>query len=142
MIGGPGVVVEVDETFIGGVKNAAVKGRSPYGKAIVAIAVEAHDKGAGRVRLARIPDTKAGTLLDFIFANVQPASIVHTDGYHAYDEIRHYGYVHRVTNMSAVDSDAAHVAMPHAHRSSPTPTRQMSDLRCSITASARSPRAL
>lgn len=40
MIGGPGVVVEVDETFIGGVKSAKVKSRSPFGKAIVVIAVE------------------------------------------------------------------------------------------------------
>jgi transposase-like protein len=116
MIGGPGVVVEVDETFIGGVKSAAVKGRSPFGKAIVVIAVEAHERGAGRVRLARIPDTKAETLLDFIFANVKPGSVISTDAYHAYGEIRHYGYLHRVTNLSAVDAERGHVAMPNAHR--------------------------
>jgi transposase-like protein len=116
MIGGPGVVVEVDETFIGGVKTAAVKGRSPHGKAIVVIAVEAHEKGAGRVRLARIPDTTADTLEDFIALNIQRGSIIHTDGHTAYGDISRYGYGHRVTNMSAADAEVAHVAMPHAHR--------------------------
>lgn len=116
MIGGPGVVVEVDETFIGGVKTAKVKGRSPFGKAIVVIAVESHDKGAGRVRLARIPDTTTNSLEDFICANVQRGSIIHTDAHVGYRDISRYGFGHRVTNMSAADAEDAHVAMPHAHR--------------------------
>ena len=116
MIGGPGVVVEVDETFIGGVKTAAVKGRSPFGKAIVIIAVEAHERGAGRVRLARIPDTKADTLFNFLAENVKRGSIISTDGYAGYNEVRHYGWIHRVTNLSAVDAEDAHVALPNCHR--------------------------
>ena len=116
LIGGPGVVVEVDETFIGGVKTAKVKGRSPFGKAIVCIAVEAHQRGAGRVRLARIPDTTTNSLEDFITANVQRGSIIHTDGFIGYRDISRYGYQHRVSVMSHDDTEDAHVAMPHAHR--------------------------
>ena len=116
MIGGPGIVVEVDETFIGGVKTAATKGRSPYGKAIVMIACEAHERGAGRVRLARVPNTTADTLHEFITDNVKRGSIISTDAYGGYSEIRHYGYSHKVTNMSALDADPAHVTMPNAHR--------------------------
>lgn len=116
LIGGPGVVVEVDETFVGGVKTAAVKGRSPFGKAIVVIAVEAHEKGAGRVRLARIPDTTTNSLEDFITANVQRGSIIHSDGFIGYRDISRYGYGHHVSVMSAADAEDAHVAMPHAHR--------------------------
>lgn len=116
LIGGPGQVVEVDETFIGGVKTSAVKGRSPFGKAIVVIAVEAYETGPGRVRLARVPDTTANTLEDFIIANVKRGSIIHTDGLKSYGDISRYGYTHRITNMSAVEAEAAHVSMPNAHR--------------------------
>jgi transposase-like protein len=116
LIGGPGVVVEVDETFIGGVKTAKVKGRSPFGKAIVVIAVEAHEKGAGRVRIGRIPDTTTNSLEDFITANIQRGSIIHTDGFIGYRDISRYGYGHHVSVMSADDAEDAHVAMPHAHR--------------------------
>lgn len=92
------------------------KGRSPHGKAIVIIAVEARERSAGRVRLARIENTTADSLLDFIETNVQRGSIIHTDGFSAYNDIGRYGWVHRVTNMSAADAEEAHVAMPHAHR--------------------------
>ena len=116
MIGGPGVVVEVDETFVGGLSNAKTKGRSPHGKAIVVIAVEAHERGAGRVRLGRVKDTTAETLIDYVLANVKRGSIIHTDGLTSYNDIGKYQYTHVVTNMSDRDTPAAHVAMPHAHR--------------------------
>ena len=116
MIGGPGFVVEVDETFIGGVKTAATKGRSPFGKAIVVMAVEAHEHGAGRVRLARVKDTTLDTLTDFVLSNVQRGSIIHTDAWNGYNDIGRYSYQHVITNMSDPDTEDAHVAMPHAHR--------------------------
>jgi len=116
MIGGPGVIVEVDETFVGGVKSAKVKGRSPFGKAIVVIAVEAHEHGAGRVRLARVPNTTADTLTEFVLDNVKRGSIIHTDAFASYNDIGKYNYSHTVTSMSDPDTPDAHVAMPHAHR--------------------------
>lgn len=116
MIGGPGVVVEVDETFIGGVKTAKVKGRSPLGKAIVVVAVESRERDAGRVRLARVANTKAETLHDFILDNVARGSILHTDAFSGYNGISRYGYNHTVINMSSAEALDAHVTMPHAHR--------------------------
>lgn len=121
MIGGPGVVVEVDETFIGGIKTKKAGGRSPHGKAIVVIAVEAHGRTgerlkAGRLRLARVPDTKAETLIEFILDNVARGSIIHTDAFGSYSSISRYGYQHEVTNMSDPEAEDAHVTMPHAHR--------------------------
>ena len=48
--------VEVDETFIGGVKPGK-RGRGAHGKALVAVAVEClNPKGFGRCRLRTIPD--------------------------------------------------------------------------------------
>ena len=116
MIGGPGVVIEVDETFVGGVKSAKVKGRSPHGKAIVVIAVEAHEHGAGRVRLARVKDTTADTLTEFVLDNVKRGSIIHTDAFGGYNDIGKLNYRHVITNMSDPETADAHVAMPHAHR--------------------------
>src|SRR5450756_956840 len=49
MIGGPGKVVEVDETIVGGVRSGQ-SGRHVGHKIIVVIAVEVEGKGAGRVR--------------------------------------------------------------------------------------------
>ena len=43
--------VEVDETFIGGVKTGGKRGRGAAGKAYVVIAVESKEKGFGRCRL-------------------------------------------------------------------------------------------
>ena len=54
--------VEVDESYVGGVAPAK-PGRGAEKKAIVAIAVEKRGRGMGRVRLARIPDTSADSLL-------------------------------------------------------------------------------
>lgn len=116
LIGGPGIVVEVDETFVGGIKSARVKGRSPHGKAIVAIAVESYEKGPGKVRLARIPDTKADTLTEFVLANAARGSTVHTDAYAGYTDIGRYHYSHVVTNMSSENALDAHVTMPCCHR--------------------------
>lgn len=43
--------VEVDETFLGGVKHGA-RGREPGGNAIIAVAVESRGTGPGKVRSA------------------------------------------------------------------------------------------
>ena len=112
MIGGPGKTVEVDETFIGGIKLARAGGRSPHGKAIVGIAVEAN----GRVRLERLPNTSKDTLTEFVLGNVERGSEVHTDAWAGYNDLGRHSYRHVITNMSSEGALDAHVAMPHAHR--------------------------
>jgi hypothetical protein len=97
MIGGPGATVEIDETFIGGIKGIKAGGRSPHGKAIVAIAVESN----GRVRLARLPNTTRETLTEFVLSNVERGSEVHTDAWGGYNDVGRYDYRHVVTNMSS-----------------------------------------
>lgn len=116
MIGGPGTTVEVDETFIGGVKHKSSGGRSPHGKAIVAIAAQSRRGGVAKVRLARIPDTTLPVLTEFVLDNVQRGSEVLTDAWGGYNDIGKYAYSHVVTNMSSRDALDAHVSMPAAHR--------------------------
>lgn len=112
-IGGPGETVEVDETFVGGIRSKARGGRSPVGKAVVAIAVDA---GPGRVRLERLPNTEKDTLTEFVLSNVERGSIVHTDAYSGYNDLGRFDFRHTLTNMSSADALDAHVSMPHAHR--------------------------
>ena len=72
-------VVEVDETLVGG----RVKGRENWAenKHWVAGAIER----GGRVRLARIPDVKKGTLQRFIDETVSPdAEAIYTDELRSY----------------------------------------------------------
>jgi len=116
MIGGQGFTVEVDETFIGGVRSTARGGRSPIGKAVVGIAVDARKGGPGRVRLERLPNTEKDTLTEFVLANVERGSEVHTDAWAGYNDIGRFNYSHVITNMSSAGALDAHVTMPNAHR--------------------------
>ena len=107
--------VEVDETYVGGVESG-VHGRETYTKAVVAIAVEVQDPaGFGRVRLGRVPDVSAASLVPFVCAMVAPGSIVRTDGWRAYNQLATEGYRHERTVLQA-SGDPAHVAMPGVHR--------------------------
>src|SRR5450759_5496057 len=114
MIGGPGKVVEVDETIIGGVRSGQ-SGRHVGHKIIVVIAVEVEGRGAGRVRMARIPNMTKDTLTGFILDNIGRGSIVRTDGWIGYFAVGRYRFQHEVTNVSA-SGDPANVVFPHVHR--------------------------
>lgn len=74
--------VEVDETYIGGVEPG-VRGRKTVKKAIVVIAAEKDGKGIGRIRLGRVRDVSAASLLPFVSKAIEPGAEVHTDGWSA-----------------------------------------------------------
>jgi len=107
-------IVEVDETLIGGVKPGK-RGRGADGKVLVAIGVEVHESGPGRVRMRRITDASADTLTDFVLDHVARGAEVHTDAWGGYNDIGRYRFRHVVTNISA-SGDPAHVVMPEVHR--------------------------
>jgi len=107
-------IVEVDETLIGGVKPGK-RGRAADGKVLVAIGVEVHESGPGRVRMRRITDASADTLTDFVLDHVARGAEVHTDAWGGYNDIGRYRFRHVVTNISA-SGDPAHVVMPEVHR--------------------------
>src|SRR4051794_11971443 len=73
-VGGPGEVVEIDETYVGG---ASGKGRGNYrdGKTLVMGFLER----TGDLMTKVIPDNRKTTLLPEINRNVIPGSTVHTD---------------------------------------------------------------
>lgn len=70
--------IEVDETFIGGVKQGGKRGRGAV-KSIAVIAIELIEpKGFGRVRMRHVPDASGASLVPFVRDVVAPGSIVHT----------------------------------------------------------------
>src|SRR5579872_5483544 len=74
--------VEVDDTWVGGTQAGLRGSRQLKGRkaALVLVAVEKRGRGTGRARMAVIPDFKSSTLLGFLKQNVEPGSIVYTDG--------------------------------------------------------------
>ena len=118
-------VVEVDESVIG---------RSPPNRtsdteqkqrlaekvkalqSIVVIAVEVKEpKGFGRIRLRRVSDTSAASVLPFVKDSIEPGSLVRTDGSWAYHKLTKHGY-RRDRNVMLDSDDPAHVSMPAVHR--------------------------
>ena len=107
--------VEVDETFVGGVKPGK-RGRGAAGKALVVVAVEIlSPKGFGRCRLRIIPNAQALTLRSVLLECVEPGSIVVTDGFKSYTPATMEGYRHHPVTV-ALSGDPAHASLPGVHR--------------------------
>jgi transposase-like protein len=106
-------VVEVDETYIGGPEEG-VHGRETETKAIVAVAAQEDGRRIGRIRMRRIADLSAESLLPFIEEAVKSGSVVHTDGWPSYQGVGERGYTHRVTIISQ-SAQPAHEVMPRVH---------------------------
>jgi len=104
----------VDETFVGGVEE--VGGRRHVGKkALVVVAAEVRGRGTGRIRLGRVPDSSAASLLPFVRAVVAPDSTVITDGWKAYLALSESGYGHRRLVIQGNDQNPD-ALLPRVHR--------------------------
>lgn len=57
--------VEVDETYLGAVEEG-VRGRQTERKALLVIAAEENGKGIGRIRMGRVRDASAASLIPFV----------------------------------------------------------------------------
>jgi len=115
-IGGPGVTVELDETFIGGRSGVGKRGRYEN-KAEVVIAVErCHPKGLGRVRMRQINKDRKLEILAFAEDSIAPASIVYTDGDLLYKDLPGAIGVTHERIVLTTSSDPAHVVLPGVHR--------------------------
>lgn len=107
-------IVEIDETYVGG-PETGMPGRKTEKKAIVVVAAEKNGKGIGRIRLRRIPDVSAASLLPFVEAAITPGSVVDTDGWSGYNDLESKGYTHNVTNIKR-SGQLAHELKPRVHR--------------------------
>jgi len=113
--------VEVDETFVGG-KDADQDGRGGD-KVLVVGAIELMNsvrprsptrRPVGRVRLRVARDASADSLAGFVESEVDPGTIVHTDGWDGYRRLARSGYDHR--RLVQGKGRAAKPVLVHLHR--------------------------
>jgi transposase-like protein len=106
--------IEIDETYVGGLEEG-VRGRQTETKALVVIAAEEDGAGMGRIRMRRIPDASAESLVPFVEESIEPGSTIHSDGWPAYDAVAAKGYRHRVTVLARRKKSPSEL-MPRVHR--------------------------
>lgn len=102
-IGGPGMVVQIDEALIG--RRKYHRGRVVPGTWVVGMIAD-----DGRLQLEICARRDAATLHRIIRRNVRTGSIIHTDGWRAYQGLEAYGYSHQVVNhnLEFVAPDGTH----------------------------------
>ena len=105
--------VEVDETYWGAQEEGVI-GRLTEDKALILVAVQQNGpQKIGRIRMRRIPDLTQATLHGFIRENIEPASVVRTDGLSTYARLE--GYRHAPVLISGSGKTADEL-LPRVHR--------------------------
>ena len=88
-------MVQVDETYIGGVEPDLPGGRAQGKKVLTGVAVEVREpKGMGRCRMAPLADASAASLHQFVTDHLEPGATVVTDGWQGYRGLDRLGYSH------------------------------------------------
>jgi transposase len=89
-LGGPGEIVEIDETSIGGTRTAADGGRYAGNKHVVLGMLE---KG-GELITRVVPNVKMHSLVPVVQEHVLPGTHIHTDALPSYQHLGKRGYQH------------------------------------------------
>ena len=107
-------VVEIDETFVGGMEPGKTGARRRDSRKITVVgAVEVRGRSSGRVRLATVRDGSAASLVSFTEGCVEPGSTVLTDAWQGYAPLRK-SYDHHPTTQG--DPRKGAPLLPHVHR--------------------------
>jgi transposase-like protein len=106
--------IELDETWVGGTQAGLQGSRQLKGRkaALVLVGIEKRGRSSGRVRMEVIADFKAATILEFVTRNIEPGSMIYTDGLKTFS-----GFV---------DAGYKHVARPGLSRSAPVYAKERS----------------
>jgi transposase-like protein len=106
--------VEVDETYLGGLEEGK-RGRQTEKKALIVVAAQEDGRGIGRIRMRRIADASAASLMPFVQDSIEPGSVVHTDGWLGYEPLERKGYRHRITFLRGHEKSPSDL-LPRVHR--------------------------
>jgi len=105
--------VEVDETYWGS-QEENVRGQQMGNKALIVIAAQEDGVGIGRIRMRRIPDASAESLMPFIEETIESGSSIQTDGWLGYSPLQDKGYRHRITLLKGQKESASEL-LPRVH---------------------------
>jgi transposase-like protein len=88
--------IELDETWVGGTQAGLQGSRQLKGRkaALVLVGIEKRGRSSGRVRMEVIADFKAATILEFVTRNIEPGSMIYTDGLKTFSGFVDAGYKH------------------------------------------------
>jgi len=96
--------VEVDEIYLGGVKLGK-RGRGATGKALVVVAAQEDGNRVGRIRLRRVADASAASLMPALRECVEPGSLIRTDAWQGYAPLARERYTHIVARKDPIVGD-------------------------------------
>ena len=94
--------IEIGVTYLGG-HQPGKRGRGAGGKVLVAIVAQDAGHRIGRIRLRRIRNASAENLNAVVREEVEPGSMIRTDGWKGFSRLEEMGYQHIV-----VAKDASH----------------------------------
>lgn len=103
--------VEVDETYIGGQRKGKA-GRGAEGKVLVLIMAENQSGQLGRIRLRRVANASAKSLLSAIQMDIEPGTTICTDGWEGYGSLPKGEYDHVIVAASSEIAEET-LSMPH-----------------------------
>jgi transposase-like protein len=112
-------VVEVDETFIGGLEPGLSGGRARGKKVLTGVAVEIlQPMGFGRCRLRPLTDASGASLHPFVKDHVEPGARVITDAWQGYRGLGELGYTHEPRSQRAARArgEDSSQLLPAVHR--------------------------
>jgi len=112
-------IVEVDETYIGGLEPGLAGGRARGKKVLTGIAVEIRKpRGIDRCRMLPLVDASAQSLHAFVRDHVEPGAKVVTDGWEGYRGLHKLGYIHERRSQRAARArgEDAGQLLPAVHR--------------------------
>lgn len=107
-------VIEVDETYLGGLEEGH-PGRGTERKALIVVAAQADGKGLGRIRMSRIANASAESLQAFIASAALPGSAILTDGWPGYADLEQKGYTH-IRKTIKGQTETPSQLLPRVHR--------------------------
>lgn len=115
LLGGDGVSVEVDQTFLGG-RQKPMSGRYDNKHEVVIGIERQHPKGFGRIRLAHIDTSKRKEeLFGFVQHNLAHGTILYTDGDPIYADVAKKLRITHVPIVMVHSPEPAHVMLPGVH---------------------------